>query len=1003
MPLSRLGGLSRRLGGLAVSARVGNSGRGASAPAISAAVGQVVETSTAQSITRRQLRTVAQVTGTDTAQAITLSGGEVNVGTLVVDGGATPEQLALFLPLTGTVATTATAACQYRVQGAGSWTPGHPLYRIRTGFAPTPGEGGAIEDGFAWTIIDLLPNTTYEVEVTVTEGSNQSTRNLTATTRALPAAAGAATVNVSAGSTAAQIASAINGAAAGAVIVLANGTYNLSGDIGITSGGSSGNTKYVRGASRDGVILARSTIGRFFSLDAALTDLVIENMTIQGNGVDAGPSAGAYTEVLGTNSSSDIHTRVTLRNITATGIDRATYLYNERQLLVYDNSFTGINLWNSTFLDSNATWDDDGFAVSGIGNCVFNNFLKGFGDSCSCVQDNGTNGRSLHFYRNDIRNGGDDCLEVDDGRRNITFYDNRIHNVMTFVSLDPIYAGPLLIARNIIVNVGEVSTFKIKDDSSGYFIYNNTFIATVRSYRSDPTAAFWYTFLQQRSFALRNNIIIDRGGDKQYLLWWSNAALNPADITHNAYFPATGTEGFADLGSVGTYATLAATQSGVANSTPVFGSFHSPNNRRFNSDVTTVTDPFTASTALGANSAAEVTATYTPALSGGSAPKNSGVAIPNITDGYTGAAPDLGAVIEGRNVPFYGDRSLVPAWVSALSVGQWTSIANTRWDSVQFTPVPPGNGPQMKCDAWNSLVVDPATSRVYNVAAGGHNDYAGNEVEYLDLNKATPNWVRALDPSPTSEYANPGNGASYYDDDRPCSRHSYYGITYSPSNRRIYLLGGAHWNNSGGFHNAISSYNLDTNAYSASTAHGSWNVGGTPVAACCFDPANGNVYVLNDFRVSRWNPGTNTWTTDLNATGVTPDQANECCCAFDSTRGRAFFLGGSAASAQTYTVGTNVMANVTLSGSASGSVKGNERGMVYVPEIDAYLVRAGGSGQTVYRINASTFECTTFSTSGGTPPATANGPYNKFLYVPALRGCVYVPEYDGNAWFLRVH
>lgn len=343
---------------------------------------------------------------------------------------------------------------------------------------------------------------------------------------------------------------------------------------------------------------------------------------------------------------------------------------------------------------------------------------------------------------------------------------------------------------------------------------------------------------------------------------------------------------------------------------------------------------------------------------------------------------------------------MLPAWVSALTPGQWYQIPNSAWSSVQFRPIPPGNGPETKCDAWNSLVVDPVTSRVYNVAAGGHNDYAGNEVEYLDLNKATPNWVLALAPTPSSQLT---NGASYYSDGRPAARHSYYGITYSPEGRRIFLLGGAHWSYNGGFHDAISSYNIDSNTYSPASAHGQWNTAGVPVPACCADPATGDVYVLHNWQIGRWRPRTNTWTRNLNATGAS-SAGEYTCSAFDSTRGRAFFLGGSAGSNHIYTPATNAMAAVTLSGPAVSSVKGDERGMVYVPAIDAYLVRARGAGGTVYRINASTFECTVLSTSGGgSVPATLNGPYNKFLYVPALRGVVYVPTYAGNAWFLRLH
>jgi hypothetical protein len=306
----------------------------------------------------------------------------------------------------------------------------------------------------------------------------------------------------------------------------------------------------------------------------------------------------------------------------------------------------------------------------------------------------------------------------------------------------------------------------------------------------------------------------------------------------------------------------------------------------------------------------------------------------------------------------------------------------------------------MKSDAWNSLVVDPVTSRVYNVAAGGHNDYAGNEVEFLDLNKGSPNWVRVLDPTPTSLLA---SCQSYYGDGRPTSRHSYYGLSYDPTGRRIFLFGGALWCTAGGTHNAISSYRIDSNSYSPAGAHPDWSTSGEPFPACCADPQTGDVYVLHNYQIGRWRPSTNAWTTNLAPSGAVPN-GQRACSAFDTTRRRAFFLGGANSVNHTYTPATNTMASVGLSGSTAGAVKSWDHAMVYVPAIDAFLVRSSGSGGTVYRINAATFECTTLSTSGGSSvPATLNGPYNKFLYVPELRGAIYVPSYSANAWFLRLH
>jgi hypothetical protein len=43
-------------------------------------------------------------------------------------------------------------------------------------------------------------------------------------------------------------------------------------------------------------------------------------------------------------------------------------------------------------------------------------------------------------------------------------------------------------------------------------------------------------------------------------------------------------------------------------------------------------------------------------LKPGSAAVDRGVVIPNVTDGYTGAAPDLGAYELGKPIPHYGPR-----------------------------------------------------------------------------------------------------------------------------------------------------------------------------------------------------------------------------------------------------------------------------------------------------------------------------------------------------------
>jgi hypothetical protein len=67
-------------------------------------------------------------------------------------------------------------------------------------------------------------------------------------------------------------------------------------------------------------------------------------------------------------------------------------------------------------------------------------------------------------------------------------------------------------------------------------------------------------------------------------------------------------------------------------------------------------DPFATPVALGTSYLTPVATPVTPWLAAGTAPRGTGVAIPGITDGFSGAAPDMGAMITGIQPPVWGDR-----------------------------------------------------------------------------------------------------------------------------------------------------------------------------------------------------------------------------------------------------------------------------------------------------------------------------------------------------------
>ncbi len=582
--------------------------------------------------------------------APTPAGTPLPLGALVHDGPATPEQISLLLPVIGSLPPTATATVRYKPTHSLTWATGHPLYRIRPTFAAVPATG-SVPDAFAWPIIDLAPGTSYDIEVAVTSGGDVTVKTLTHTTRALPVPAGAPNKTIVTGSSSATIQAAFNNLNPGDVIQFQNGTYDLAANLVLNRSGTPASPIHIRGESRTGVVLSHA--GRIFQIQNA-SHVIIEQMTLQGSGVDSGTNASSVG--IGFWDGAPTQTRITVRNVTMNGVDRAIRASKEiSEFLAYDNTLNGNNTWSATLIDTNATWNDDGILVPGFGHAVFNNSLQGFGDSMSFAAHSGGTGLTqtlgVHFYRNDVRNSGDDLTEVDYGHRNITFYDNRSHNSMTFVSLDPVYGGPFVAARNIVINTGR-TPFKWNSTNAGQFIYNNTIVRTTGKHWVDgalSAEAGWYqpNNGDQRAYGYRNNILVYRGAGNQTIRL-DNSGHDPVDFTHNSWYP--------DLTfqwPQRAFPDLATAYNGLSATTPVFSGI----TKRHEQDNITVGNPWTTTVTLGADYHAEATGPYTPVLASGTAPKNSGIVISNITDGFSGGAPDRGAIIAGRPIPQYGDCS----------------------------------------------------------------------------------------------------------------------------------------------------------------------------------------------------------------------------------------------------------------------------------------------------------------------------------------------------------
>jgi len=523
-------------------------------------------------------------------------------------------------------------AVRFRREGDAAWTQGHPLLRIR----PADSVAGpvAVVDAFAGSVFDLVPGTAYQVELTVNEpGQAPQVASRSVTTRALPAAAGTANKSANPANVVAQLA-ALN---AGDVLQLADGEYaNL--NLFLSRSGTAAQPIVIRGTSQAGTVIRDN--------DCCLqirnaSHVTVENLTLQGSGVNSGTAASSQGVLF--HNGTPGQTNITLRNLVLNGVDMGIVAYAAvHGVLVYHCRLTGNNPWTQAEIETNATWNDDGVRLPGEGNCAWNNTLEGFGD-CFAVTA-GVFSAAVHYWRNLVKMTGDDAFEADYGTRNLSFYDNHVSNCGTLMSVDPIYGGPLYCFRNVAINTMR-GPYKLNNTNSGFMIYNNTVVRT-----EGRTGWGWVQNNNGvlRSYSYRNNIVVYRGTSGQTLAFEAEGN-SPVDFTHNAWFP-NGQVWWTTSGQ--SYGSISQAINGVGQTatTPLFGS----STRRHQFDVLTTSDPFSPSVALGASHLVRVTTTQVPGLAAGAAMRNAGVAIPNVTDGFTGAAPDMGAVITGRAPVAYG-------------------------------------------------------------------------------------------------------------------------------------------------------------------------------------------------------------------------------------------------------------------------------------------------------------------------------------------------------------
>ncbi|MDP2142197.1 MAG: hypothetical protein Q8L20_15420 [Gammaproteobacteria bacterium] len=257
---------------------------------------------------------------------------------------------------------------------------------------------------------------------------------------------------------------------------------------------------------------------------------------------------------------------------------------------------------------------------------------------------------AIDFYNNYITNSHDNPIEIDGSMHNVRVMRNMLINHPSHAFCNqPALGGPIYWIRNIAYNLPGGST-RLTIGSTGAVFYNNTVFSETQG------------TLQNTHW--RNNLFL--GQNATPALFNITSYTNYSSSDYNGFFAASDSPSpftwnsppmsvLADYPGPGKTPQLESrTFSSLAEYSQATG--QDRNSIMLDYSV------FRNVPMLDSSDAANLQNVYDASdfdfgLVPGSAPVDKGVHLPNVTDGFSGAAPDLGALEVGGELPHYGPRS----------------------------------------------------------------------------------------------------------------------------------------------------------------------------------------------------------------------------------------------------------------------------------------------------------------------------------------------------------
>ncbi len=337
-----------------------------------------------------------------------------------------------------------------------------------------------------------------------------------------------------------------------------------------------------------------------------------------------------------------------------------------RNYYIADNSFVGRHDPDRMMGWIGAIWEKfPGFPelltseyaikVYGQGHVVAHNYLAHWHDAIDVATYGNPDGSpnaladrlpvSIDFYGNDIFNMGDNCVESDGGAHNIRVFQNRCFNAASqALSAQPMYGGPVYFYQNLVYNTPAGGALKFIATPAGVLVYNNTFIGEVVARGPASNVHF------------RNNLIVSQEQGDPVFAVGSYTSYSSSD--YNAFRPWPGRPGAFEWNTPPAGKTADYKAAPVVHRYDTLKAYSAASGQDAHS-VLVDYDTFVHVTMPDKSDPQRLYQTdgLDFSLRAGSAAVDAGVELPTITDGFTGKAPDIGALETGRPLPHYGPRN----------------------------------------------------------------------------------------------------------------------------------------------------------------------------------------------------------------------------------------------------------------------------------------------------------------------------------------------------------